>query len=207
MTAQTTDMEMMTILLIAVGLLTAVSLAATVVSSMRIRQLEHTIQDALKDIGRAREKKVQRAAPLSDRHETNSQPPIARPQPRRTLADRLTHAAYDTYWRRYQQLVSELNVDNYQEKSTEMADLVVEMGIWAKDYLPVAMGDVNATEAQRCNAKSVETDVYDNVQAFEPKTANGSPYDTPLEAMGLIARFKEMGIRNLELNISGYRYE
>lgn len=206
-TVHSLDIETIILLLAVVGGLTVCCLIVSMISIFKIRQVGNILQDYLDNAERKQENKLAESARIPDRQKSINQIQNKQLEPKKSVADNLTRAAYDTYGQKYQHLVSELDVDNYQEKSKEMADLIVEMGLWLKDYLPVAMGDINTTDAQRNNVKSVEADGDERSKPITLLTANENPYDTPLEVIGLMRRFKDMGVSNLGLTICGYKYE
>lgn len=119
----------------------------------------------------------------------------------------LTSQAYSKYYVNYQRIVQNLSVENYSEESDKLGDLLVEMGLWLKDYLAVVSGDFNVTQAQRSNVQTVSESSGDNSDREETfRIPNNNPYETPLEVIALVEKFKKMGIHNINVSLSGYQY-
>lgn len=116
--------------------------------------------------------------------------------------------AYNTFYTQYQQMVADISVDNISEKQQELATLLLEMGYWLKDFLPVWNEDFNATSTQKNNVASIaqsEQQWQKEIENAPKPTTN--PIKTPFEAIALMRQLQQWGVKHFRLLISGFRYE
>lgn len=120
----------------------------------------------------------------------------------------LLENAYNTFHLRYQELVDSITIDNLDVKSQEQAVLLLEMGYWLKDYLPVWHNDFNATSIQRENVNFIALDQTQwQRKLAEAPLPDNNPYKTPLEVIGLVKKMKQCQINDFRFLISGFRYQ
>lgn len=122
-------------------------------------------------------------------------------------SDKYLEKAYETFHIRYQELADSINIDNLDVKSQEQITLLVEMGYWLKEFLPVWHNDFNATSKQRENVGSITL----NQELWQQKLAeaplpNTDPYKTPFEVIGLVNKLRQCHINRFRFLISGFRY-
>ena len=116
--------------------------------------------------------------------------------------------AYSVFTPQYEALCQGLNEHNYKERAPQMARLLIEMGLWLKDFLPVSQNDFNATRAQRDNVKSIG--LPDDLRAqriADAPVPSGNAYNTPVEVIALNNILQEWGVDDLQLLLSGYQYK
>ena len=122
--------------------------------------------------------------------------------------DPLLEQAYNIFYLHYRQLARDTTVDNLEKNSQEFASLLLEMGYWLKDYLPVWHKDFNATSVQKNNVESIMIDdeKWRQTQTQAPLPTN-NPYKTPFEVIALVQKLREWGVEHFRFLISGFRYQ
>lgn len=122
--------------------------------------------------------------------------------------EKLLAQAYDTFYIKYQQTVADMTVDNMEQQAEQLATLLLEMGYWLKDFLPVCRGDFNATATQKANAERIALAKQQWLQELEQAPQpNTNPYETPLEVMALVQKLQQWGVDDFRFLISGYQYK
>lgn len=120
----------------------------------------------------------------------------------------LLEKAYNTFHLRYQELADNITVDNLDAESQEQITLLLEMGYWLKDFLPIWHNDFNATSTQKENVHFISLDQMQwQRKLAEAPLPDNNPYKTPLEVIGLIKKMKEYHINEFRFLISGFRYQ
>lgn len=116
--------------------------------------------------------------------------------------------AYDTFYAQYEQIAADITVDNLGQRSQQLATLLLEMGYWLKDFLPVSQGDFNATSVQKANAGSIAlTEKQWQQELAQAPLPNANPYETPLEVMALVQKMQQWGVGSFRFLVSGFRYQ
>lgn len=116
--------------------------------------------------------------------------------------------AYSVFTPQYEKLCQELDEHNYKERAPQMARLLIEMGVWLKDFLPVSQNDFNATRAQRDNVSSIGMpDDLRTQRIADAPVPSGNAYNTPVEVIALNDILQEWGVDDLQLLLSGYQYK
>lgn len=126
-----------------------------------------------------------------------------------STADELTADAYASYYSLYRQIADGLTIDNFATEGQRLMELIVEMGLWTKDYLPLAMNDINVSQDQVCNARQVSNMAkgQGGQQLQSLPLSDENPFHTPVEVIALVRQFRQMGIRHLGVSISGFQYK
>lgn len=116
--------------------------------------------------------------------------------------------AYRVFTPQYEALCQDLDEHNYKERAPQMVRLLIEMGLWLKDFLPVSQNDFNATRAQRENVNSIGLPDDQRAQRIADAPApSGNAYNTPVEVIALNNILQEWGVDDLQLLLSGYQYK
>ena len=122
--------------------------------------------------------------------------------------DKLLAQAYDTFYSKYRQTVTDMTVDNMEQQAEQLATLLLEMGYWLKDFLPVSQGDFNATATQKANVERIALAKQQWLQELEQAPQpNTNPFETPLEVMALVQKLQQWGVDDFRFLISGYQYK
>ncbi len=142
--------------------------------------------------------------------EETTAPPIVHTE-EETLTDEnkmLLEKAYNTFYLQYQQLADSISIDNMDDKSQEMMRLLLEMGYWLKDFLPVWRNDFNATSKQKENVNSITLDENQwKKKIAEAQLPNGNILQTPLEVIGIVKKLHQYNVTDFRFQISGFRYQ
>lgn len=142
--------------------------------------------------------------------EEKAVPPIAQTE-KETLTDEnkmLLEKAYTTFYLQFQELADSITIDNLDDKSQEMMRLLLEMGYWLKDFLPVWRNDFNATSKQKENVNSITFDENQwKRRIAEAPLPNGNILQTPLEVIGLVKKLQQHNVTDFRFLISGFRYQ
>ena len=116
--------------------------------------------------------------------------------------------AYSVFTPQYEALCQGLDEHNYKERAPQMVRLLIEMGLWLKDFMPVSQNDFNATRAQRENVNSIGLPDDQRAQRIaDAPVPSGNAYNTPVEVIALNNILQEWGVDDLQLLISGYQYK
>ena len=120
----------------------------------------------------------------------------------------LLEKAYSIFYLQYQDLADSINIENMDDMSQKLMCLLLEMGYWLKDYLPVWHKDFNATTKQKENVNSITIDEnqWKKIQSEAP-LADKNILKTPLEVMGLVKQLQKCDVNDFRFLISGFRYQ
>jgi len=120
--------------------------------------------------------------------------------------DTILKKANEKFTTQYRELCNGLDEHNFNERIPKLGKLLVEMGIWLKDFLPVSQGDFNATSDMQKNVDSVGLDNRERAAMLASAQApTENPYKTPMEVIALNRLLRQWGINNLDILLSGYR--
>ena len=145
----------------------------------------------------AADKKPTTAAPVDEEHPRKPSP-----------TDAALQMANDVFLPQYKQLLDGLDEHNYKQRAPQMARLLIEMGVWLKDFLPISQQDFNVTKAQRDNVASIGfTEEQRREMLDAAPSPTGNAYATPIEVIALNHILKEWGVDDLALLIAGYKYQ
>lgn len=156
---------------------------------------------------------VETPAPDKEKTDTSNKPegkseapsePAGKPSPNEAHLQ----IAYSVFSAKYKNLCAQLDVHNYKQLAPQMARLLIEMGVWLKDFLPISQDDFNSTEVQKTNVNSIglPQDMRDQRIADAP-VPTGNTNSTPMEVIALNHILQEWGVDDLQLLISGYQYK
>ena len=147
------------------------------------------------------------ATPAADKKPTTApvdEVPSRKPSP----TDAALLMANDVFLPQYKQLLDGLDEHNYKQRAPQMARLLIEMGVWLKDFLPISQDDFNVTKAQRDNVASIGfTEEQRREMLDAAPSPTGNAYATPIEVIALNHILKEWGVDDLALLIAGYKYQ
>jgi len=116
--------------------------------------------------------------------------------------------AQTVFLQRYEELCDGLNAKNYKERAQNMGQLLIEMGLWLKDFLPVSQNDFNATKSQYANASIISLTDEQRYELFKAAPRpTGSTEATPIEVIALNHILQKWGIESLNVLMSGYKYQ
>lgn len=116
--------------------------------------------------------------------------------------------AYEVFYNHYQQMAADISVDNLEEKKDQLSTLLLEMGYWLKDFLPVWHKDFNATSDQNANARRIALNEHQWQQELaNAPLATTNPYKTPFEVIALVQCLQQWGIKSFRFLLSGFRYQ
>lgn len=120
----------------------------------------------------------------------------------------LLEKAYNTFYLQYQELANSISIENVDDKSQKLMNLLLEMGYWLKDFLPVCQNDFNATSQQKVNVNSICLDEkqWKEMKAEAP-LSDTNLLRTPLEVMGLVNIFRQCHVSDFRFLISGFSYQ
>lgn len=220
--------SIITITLIVSGLALALAIWVTVLLLLGMRKVSKTMTDIQSKLD------AQKASPLQllvDKYAEGDfeEQPTATQQPspttqfvdtgfqpsekgdnsqRPSLNDTALQMANDVFLPQYKALTEGLDEHNYKERAPQMARLLIEMGLWLKDFLPVSQQEFNVTKTQRDNVASIGLpDELRQQRLAEAPLPTGNAYDTPFEVIALDHILQQWGVDDLALLISGYRYK
>ena len=230
-------MNIITITLIVAGVAIALGIQAILLHILGMRKIGASLKDIMKKIEEERTAPLQmlvdKYAPNGDFEEEDdgddAQPAAAttttqfvetpapdkaktdepsEPAGRPTPNEAALQIAYSVFTTKYKDLCQGLDVHNYKERAPQMARLLIEMGLWLKDFLPISQNEFNVTRDQRDNVKSIglPDDQRDQRLAAAP-TPTGNTNNTPMEVIALNHILQEWGVDDLQLLISGYQYK
>ena len=231
-------MNITTITLIVAGVAIALGIQAILLHILGMRKIGASLKDIMKKIEEERTAPMQllvnKYAPNGDFEEEDdegddAQPAAAttttqfvetpapdkakagepsEPSGKPTPNEAALQMAYSVFTTQYKNLCQGLDVHNYKERAPQMARLLIEMGVWLKDFLPVSQGDFNTTNNQKDNVKSIgQPDDERKQRLAAAPVPTGNTNNTPMEVIALNHILQEWGVDDLQLLISGYQYK
>ena len=151
---------------------------------------------------------TQQPSPSTQFVDTGFQPSEKGDNSRPSPNDVALQMANDVFLSQYKVFTEGLDEHNYKERAPQMARLLIEMGLWLKDFLPVSQQEFNVTTTQRDNVASIGlTDELRQQRLTDAPLPTGNAYDTPMEVIALNHILRQWGVDDLALLISGYRYK
>lgn len=219
-------MNITTITLIVAGVALALGIQVILLHIFGMRKISASLKDIKVEIEKAHagplQMLVDKYAPHGDFEEddkdgatvqpaqvattqfVNTPNPSGKPAPNEAALQ----MAYSVFMPQYEALCQGLDEHNYKERAPQMARLLIEMGLWLKDFLPVSQNDFNATRAQHENVNSIGLPDDQRAQRIaDAPEPSGNAYNTPVEVIALNNILQEWGVDDLQLLISGYQYK
>lgn len=217
---------MTTVLIVISGIALAAAIQAIIQNWHSTRQLKKMLRQIGEEIGATRLAAISLAEQLNHgddfvadepvdvtvQSEKPDQTPPADSKPVEQAADEpvshidtILQKANDRFTTQYRELCNGLDEHNITERIPELGQLLVEMGIWLKDFLPVSQGDFNVTSDMLKNVDSVGLDKRELTAMLESaQVPNENPYKTPMEVIAINRLLRQWGINNLDVLLSGY---